>query len=188
MRQAGLAWEGDRSQLDHLLQSATHWLSVQFEDHDVLPGWRAEVDSDDPILDGLTLQIFSELLRAEEVCGTAVSPTILKAIPLYINRLFGRPANFPLATAQYTRKFTNFDGTCVIRLQAVRCTWLPWAIECTASWLRRLERAGGSPEERIQAERVLGYLVVDLATHSFPPDAEANYHASELLYALASEF
>jgi hypothetical protein len=189
MRQAGLEWEGDRSQLDHLLQSATHhWLSVQFEDQDVVPGWRAGVDEERGALDGLTLQIFSELLRAEEVCGMAVSPAILKAIPQHINRLFGRPANYPVAVAQYTRTFTNFDGTYVTRLQPVRFTWLPWAIECTVRWLRRLERTGGSSEERVQAERVLGYLVVDLEKDSLPPDGEPNYDASELLYALASEF
>jgi hypothetical protein len=185
MRQAGLDWEGDRSQLDHLLQGATHWLSVQFEDQGNLPGWRAGVgdEKSEPVSDGLTLQIFSELLRSEEISDATVSPAILKAIPLYINRLFGRAFDFPVAGAEFTRKFRNFDGTYITRSQYIRFCWLPWAIECTARWLRRLERTGGTPEERVQAQRVLGYLVVDLATHSSP---RVDYSTSELVYALAT--
>jgi hypothetical protein len=188
MRQAGLDWEGDRSQLDHLLQGATHWLSVQFEDQGDLPGWRAGDEKGEPPLEGLTLQIFSELLRSEEISRVPLSPAILKAIPLHISRLLGRPANFPVAIALFSRKFTNFDGAYVTRSQYIRFTWLPWAIECTARWLRRLERTDGTPEERAQAERVLGYLVVDLGTHSLPDVAPGIdlYHTSELVYALAT--
>jgi energy-coupling factor transporter ATP-binding protein EcfA2 len=185
MRQAGLDWEEDRSKLDRLLQGATHWLSVQFEDEGDLPGWRpgAGDEKGAPPVEGLTLQILSELLRAEEVSGATIAPAILKAIPLYINRLLGRHFDFPPGNTQITRKFTNFDGTNVTRSIYLRFDWLPWGIECTARWLRRLERTGGTLEDRVQAQRVLGYLVVDLGTHR---PTEVDYRVSELLYALAT--
>jgi hypothetical protein len=191
MREAELGWEGDRSRLDSLLRKATDYLSGQFDDQGDLAGWSpgAGYEKIDTALDGLTLQIYSELLRCEEVSGLAVSPAILKAIPRHIDRLYGRPSTFPFASTEITREFINVDGASVIRSVHIRFPWLPWAIECTVRWLRRLERTGAAPEDKVQAQRVLGYLVVDLGRHSFPEAASAKipvFRASELLYALTT--
>jgi hypothetical protein len=66
--------------------------------------------------------------------------------------------------------------------------WHPWAIEAAVRWLRRLERTGGSAEEKTRARRALGYLAVDIGAAGFSAAAAKapTFVASETLYALAT--
>lgn len=188
LRHAQLDWEGDAGQVDAMLRATFGWLVKELDATSNPPGWHAD-PGQGPVADGLTLQIYAELLRCEDEDGIPLPAAILQAIPDQIDRLLGRPIDYPLAAASYTRVFTNFDGTRMTRWQDVTFIWLPYAIEVAQRWLRRLERNGGSPEAMLQAQRVLGYLVVDLGSRSFP-DAESGkaptFVASETLHALTS--
>jgi hypothetical protein len=188
LRHAHLDWEGNAAQVDAMLRATSDWLVNQFDATSNPPGWHAD-PGQGPVADGLTLEIYAELLRCEDEDGISLPAAILQAIPDQIDRLLGRPIEYPVAAASYTRIFTNFDGARVTRWQDVSFIWLPYAIDVAERWLRRLERNGGSPEAIVQTERVLGYLVVDLGSRSFP-DAESGkapiYVASETLHALAS--
>jgi hypothetical protein len=188
LRHAKLGWQGDAREADALLRATVDWIVGQFDAKSNPPGWHAEPGGG-AVADGLTLQIYAELLRCEEEAGIALPDAILKALPDQIDRLLGRPLDYPIATASYTRIFTNFDGMRITRWQNVSFTWMPWAIDVATRWLRRLERSGGSTEAEVQVQRVLGYLVVDLGSRSFP-DAESGiaptYVASEMLHALAT--
>ncbi len=188
LRHARLDWEGDPGRLDAMLHATFGWLVNQFDAASNPPGWHADPRRG-PVADGLTLQIYAELLRCEDEDGISLPAAILQAIAGQIDGLLGRPMDYPVSAASYTRVFTNFDGTRVTRWQDVTFIWLPYAIEVAQRWLHRLERNGGSPEALLQAQRVLGYLVVDLGSRSFP-DAESGkaptFVASETLHALTS--
>jgi len=195
LRSAGLGWHGDRVRLDSLLRAATAWLAQRFDDSPALPGWRLDLNEADTsatgeVADGMTLQIYSGLLRAEEEAGIAVPPVILLAIPRHIDRLAGRPIDYPTGLGSITRHFTNFDGTHVTRTVSTTYLWHPWAIECVVRWLARLDRTSAAPEAKTRARRALGHLVVDLGTSSFAnaatPGKVQTFVASEHLYALAS--
>jgi hypothetical protein len=188
LRHAHLDWEGDAARVDAMLRATFDWLVSRFDATSNSPGWHAE-PGQGPIMDGLTLEIYAELLRCEEEDGLSLPAAIVQAISGQIDRLLGRPINYPGEAADYTRIFTNFDGARVTRWEQIRFIWLPYAIDVAERWRRRLERNGGSPEAILQARRVLGYLVVDLGSRGFA-DAESDktpvFIASETLHALAA--
>lgn len=188
MNQAGLAWRGDRARLRSMLRATAAWLANQFDDRATPPGWRIAPSDSGPIVDGLTLQIYSELLRAEAEAGVPIPQKILDAIPNHVDRLVGRPPDYPATAGEITRVFKNFDDAHVTRWISVRFLWHPWAIETTQRWLHRLERLGGATEAKVQSRRALGHLVVDL--HPLFEEAALGttptYIRSETLYAVGT--
>ena len=194
LRNAGLGWHGDKPRLESMLRATATWLENQFEDQDVLPGWRVHLNeggniNNGPVSDGLTLQIYSELLRAEEAANVAIPDQILAAIPRHLNLVLSWRSAYPLSNGTVWQDFTNYDGEPMTQTVTENYLWYPWAIECAVQWLRRLQRAGGSAEAVLQARRVLGYLLVDLGTEKLAPatlDRNAPYDCSEELYALGT--
>ncbi len=193
VRRSGLGWHGDRARLEAMLRATTKWLAGEFDETSSPSGWRLHLNdtggaNTGEIADGLTLQIYSELLRAEEETNIEVSEQILSAIPQHLDRLIGRPANYAAAQGVIARGFTNFDGTTLIRTVPESYLWHPWAIECVVRWLRRLERTGGSAEAMTRTRRVLGYLTIDVGSNLFSAAASKapTFVASETLYSLAT--
>ena len=195
VRSAGLGWHGDKASLETMIKTTAAWLTKHFDDRPDMRGWRLDINEADTsasgvIADGLTLQIYSALLRAEDEAGIAVAPAILRAIPLHVDRLATRPIDYPTGLGSITRYFTNFDGRHTARTVSTTILWHPWAIECAARWLARLERTQAAPEAKTRARRALGHLVVDLGSPSFADAASRGkvqtFVASEQLYALAS--
>jgi hypothetical protein len=187
LRRGSSGWHGDAAQLDDRLRATESWLERQFDNAGGTRGWRVGPGDPGPIMDGLTLQIYDEMLRAEGEANIAVTTAILAAIPATVELLFGRPSDFPIASGAVSRVFTNFDGSPLTRWDQVRFLWYPWAIDLTMRWLQRLERTGGSPEAKVRAQRALGYLVVDLGSRLLP-EAEGKaetFVASETLLGLA---
>jgi hypothetical protein len=193
LHRAGVGWHGDKPRLDAMLTRTAAWLLSRFDVKASPPGWRLQLNetgsiSRGEIADGLTLQIYATLLRAEAQAGIVLPPAMLAAVPQHLDRLFGRPISYAPALGIVTRYFTNFDGTNAMRTVTETYLWHPWAIECAARWLERLERTRAPPEEFTRARRVLGYLVVDLRS-GFASAVEGQtptFVASELLYALAT--
>jgi hypothetical protein len=193
LHHARLDWHGEKGadgpHVEAMLRASAGWLMREFDAKSSPPGWRAEANRPGPVIDGLTLQIYGELLRAEEEAGIVLPPAIAQAIADQVDRMLARTVDHPIAGASNTRIFTNYDGVRVTRWQTLEYIWLPGAIDVAARWLRRLERSGGAPEAKTQARRVLGYLVVDLGSRAFDDAITGKdpiYAASETLHALAS--
>jgi|GEM_PF-2824004 len=194
VRDAGLAWHGDKLQVDTLLRSTAAWLNSQFDTTGPLLGWRVHLNdasnsNNGPVSDGLTLQIYSELLRAEDEASVAIPEEILLAIPRHLNSLVGRRSDYPIIAGTNWQDFTNFDGKFMTQNITENFLWYPWAIECAVQWLRRLQRVHGSPEALRQADRVLGYLLVDLGAEKLTPASVAHdstFVSSEQLYGVGT--
>ncbi len=193
LRRAGLGWHGDRARLEAQLRAAVRWLAGEFDPASTPPGWHLHLNeagnaNTGEVADGLTLQIYSELLRAEEEAGVEVPGEILAAIPRHLDALIGRPPNYQPGLGVLSRTFTNFDGAIVVRSVSESYLWHPWAIEATVRWLRRLERTAATPEAKTQARRVLGYLTIDIGAPLFKAATTkaATFVQSETLYALAT--
>ena len=87
VRAAGQPWQGSIEKRDALLKSTAQFLISLFEEKEGKRGWRRTAERADPISEGLTLQIYAELLRAEAEAGIEISPAILNAIPDRLARL-----------------------------------------------------------------------------------------------------
>ena len=188
-RAAGLRWEGSVERRDRLLFSAADWLVGQFDGQGPEPGWHADPDDKaKEVCDGLTLQIYCELLRAETEAGYVIrSPSILEAIPRHLARLTDRRYDYPHAYGRLRYRFTDHEGKLRDELIIIEFLWYPWAVDCTAHWLDRAAHQA-APEDLVRLRRTLGHLVVDLAGEAgegADPKKTGAFVASELLYALA---
>jgi hypothetical protein len=186
LHQANLPWNGDAAARDRMLTKTAEWLISQWNAAGDVPGWRGAVDDEAPVSDGLTLQIYSELLRAEDQCGLAIPPPMLAAIPRHLERLNGRSLDSAPSVGRFSRAFVNHEGQSFDVNPSVNYLWHPWGVDAVRRWLKRLDAHPVSPEHRTQMRRVFAYLVVDLAgqikakidAHSFPP-----FMAGETMYA-----
>lgn len=190
---AGLGWHDDKARLDAMLRQTARWLMSRFDATASPPGWRLQLNETanierGEIADGLTLQIYTTLLRAEAEAGVELPDTILQAIPQHLDRLIGRPLSYAPELGIIKRYFTNFDGSQAVRTVTENYLWHPWGIECAAHWLQRLRRTKAPAEDVTGARRTLGYLIVDLGS-GFASAADGRaptFVASELLYALGA--
>jgi TIR domain len=78
-RAAGLPWGGSVARRDEMLTATVNWLIAHFERSGNAAGWR-EAPADPSLVDGLTLQAYAELLRAEAQVGTHLPDAIYDAI------------------------------------------------------------------------------------------------------------
>jgi conflict system STAND superfamily ATPase/TIR domain-containing protein len=189
-----LGWHDDKRRLTAMAAATQRWLVAHFDEQAALPGWRVHLNdtSAEPtgdVSDGLTLQIYSELLRAEEELGLVLPPAIVEAIPRHLDALLGRPHSYADSTGITFMPLVNFDGKRSTGSMTENYLWYPWAIECAARWLHRLDRLHGSAEEKLRARRVVGYLVVDIGSSNLAPGTLAKqpiFKDNEQLYALGT--
>ena len=188
LHRAGIGWHGDEARREHMIGATLSWLVGQFDAKSNPPGWHPWPRDDGHVIDGLTLQIYAELLRAEAEDEITLPTELSLAIAAQVERLVGRPADYPTATSTVTKVFTNYDGVRLTRWQDVSFPWQAWAVDLADRWLERARRNAAPPEVTVRAQRALGYLLVDLE----PPllkDAESGatptFVASEFLEAFA---
>ncbi|HEX8898030.1 MAG TPA: hypothetical protein VF751_04990, partial [Chthoniobacterales bacterium] len=185
LHEANLPWKGDLAERDRMLTKTADWLVSQWNAGGDVPGWRGAVDDEAPVSDGLTLQIYSELLRAEDECGVKIPAPILAAIPRHLQRLIGRSLDSAPSVGRFSRAFVNHEGQAFDVNPSVNYLWHPWAVDAVRHWLKRLDSHPVSPEHRTQMRRTLAYLVVNVAgeikakidTRSFPA-----FMAGETMY------
>ncbi len=186
VHESNLPWMGDSALRDRILAGTTKWLTSHWNPGGDLPGWRGAADDEAPVSEGLTLQIYSELLRAEAECGLDIPAPILAAIPRHLVRLTGRSLDAAPSVGRFTRAFINHEGQAFDINPSVNYLWHPWAVHSCLGWLKRLEHHPGPREHRTQIRRVVGYLIVNLgrdleakiANNSVPP-----FMAAETIYA-----
>jgi hypothetical protein len=186
LHEANLTWKGDAPVRDRMLTKTAEWLVSQWNAAGDVPGWRGAVDDEAPVSDGLTLQIYSELLRAEDQCGLAIPQPMLAAIPRHLERLIGRSLDSAPSVGRFGRAFVSHEGQSFDVNPSVNYLWHPWAVDAVRRWLKRLDAHPVSPEHRTQMRRVFAYLVVNLATEikaKIAADSFPRFMAGETMYA-----
>lgn len=187
MRKADLPWEGSTERRDTLLKSTAQWLVNYYDDKSDPPGWRQVGVSSNQIFDGLTLQIYSLLLRAESEAGINIPSVILDQIPLHLARCIQRDLSFPVSVGEFSVFYMNPSGHDVLIEESIGFLWYPWAIDCAVRWLQRAEKSNAPKEDIIQVKRVLGHLVVDLGEDSVKKaSSDWTFIAAETLYGLSA--
>ncbi|MBN9121285.1 MAG: hypothetical protein J0I06_19395, partial [Planctomycetes bacterium] len=154
----GLPWRGDAARREELFRATHAALLEQFDGK----GWRTTGRSQGDFNDGLTLQLFALLLRAERYGLAELPPAVADQIPRHLAECRTRPFDHPISLTVFEAEAAGFAGERLVIQRPVRFLWHPWAIECAARWLARLQRRGAPNEDVVAARRVLGHLVLAL--------------------------
>lgn len=186
-KKAGLPWNGTQETRDKLLIGATRWLIKTLDFQASTPGWREAGNGRYEIYDGLTFQVYAELLRAEKEAGISLPPAITQEIPRLLIKYSEHDINAPDESGEFSADIRDPAGQSYNATAADTFLWYPWAITCALRWLERIEQYPVPVEQRIQVERSLDYFVIGVGDQ-FVKKAESSdwtYNAAESLYVLA---
>jgi hypothetical protein len=184
---ANLPWEGSVERRDQLLKATAQWLADQYDDQTSPPGWHAASETHESPIDGLTLQIYAELLRAEAEAGFVLPPRILNQIPDYLAKCVERPLDFPSDSGEFSAFFTDQRGWQYVAREALGFLWYPWAMNAAQLWLLRAEKHGAPMEDQVRVRRALGHLVNDLGPLAVQKyRTEWTFQAAETLYGMSA--
>lgn len=185
-RRAGHPWNGSIEKRDQLLTATADWFCRNYVPTGKQLGWRANMASYE-ISDGLTLQIYYLLMRAESEAGFTIPQTILDQIPKHLIACANRDLEFPIDQGEFAIRYKGIDGRDMVGKEAIGYLWHPWAIGACQLWLKSAERHLASPEDRVRVRRTLGNLVIKLGDGAMK---EARYNwtfiPSEMLFNLSS--
>ena len=183
-RAAGLPWRGSVKARDEALAATAGWLLREFGTTADVTGWQRTSDPAEPVSLGLSFQIYSELLRAEEEAGVVVPPRVVEALT---QQLTDYRAEAKYDAGETSIWFTTHAGVHDKRNEGINFLVDPWAIEAAQRWLARAKGKGADPADVVGVRRTLGRLVVDQARAKY---VEATtgwvFIASETIYALSS--
>jgi hypothetical protein len=186
-RKANLPWEGSIEKRDQLLKATAQWLADQYDEKASPPGWRAASETGTSTIDGLTLQIYGELLRAEVESQFVLPGRISDQIPDYLAKCAERQFDFPSDSGEFSAPFTDHRGQQYVAREALGFLWYPWAINTAQLWLLRAEKRNAPMEEQVRVRRALGHLVMDLGGEAVNKyKSEWTFQAAETLYGLSS--
>lgn len=184
---ANLPWEGSIERRDELLKATAQWLADQFDDKASPAGWHAASETHTSAIDGLTLQIYGELLRAEAQAGFVLPARIANQIPDYLAKCVERDLNFPSDSGEFSAFFTDHRGQQYVAREALGFLWYPWAMNSAQLWLLRAEKVGAPKEDQVRVRRALGHLVNDLGNEAVGKyKTEWTFQAAETLYGLSA--
>jgi TIR domain-containing protein len=186
-RKANLTWDGSFEIRNRLLLNAARWLADRYDAGSPEPGWRhAASETSENTVDGLTLQIYGELLRAEAEAGFVIPPKILEQMPDYLSKCGERNLSFPNDSGEFAALFTDHRGQQNMAREALGFMWYPWAINAAQLWLVHAARAGEPMEKQVGVRRALGHLVVDHGDEAIQKfKSEWTFQAAETLYGLS---
>ncbi len=186
-RKANLTWDGSFETRDQLLLNAARWLANRYDAESPEPGWRhAASETSENTVDGLTLQIYGELLRAEVEAGFVIPPKILEQMPDYLSKCGERNLSFPNDSGEFAAIFTDQRGQQYMAREALGFMWYPWAINAAQLWLLHAQRVGEPMEKQVSVRRALGHLVVDHGAEAIQKfKSEWTFQAAETLYGLS---
>jgi len=184
--ESGLTWEGSAEQRDQLIRQTAQWLVDHFDPKGEPPGWRGMSEDTLEIYDGLTIQIFAELLQTRKALPDfVISPAILNEIPRQLALFARRDLSFPVNGGEFLAPYTRFDGNEGVGRRLIKYLWYPWVIDCSVRWLEYAEKEQLPREKRVQVRRALGHLVVDLGDEALKrAQGDYTFFASEDLYGL----
>jgi hypothetical protein len=187
--ESGLPWEGSAERRDQLIRQTAQWLVDRFDpkgDPGSAPGWRGIGEDTLQIYDGLTVQIFAELLQTKKALPDfTIPPAILEEIPRQLALFAKRDLSFPVNGGEFLAQYTRFDGQEAAGRRLIKYLWYPWVIDCSVRWLEFAEKEQLPKEQRVRVKRALGHLVVDLGDEAAKhAQGDFTFFASENLYGL----
>jgi len=187
LKRYDLPWENSVKTRDELIQSTSDWLMSHFDGNAPFPGWRGVGESRERIFEGLTLYIYSLLMRAEDFAGIKISSNILSGIPRHLSECVARQYSYPVQSAEFrSLPFVSHKNITAITGETVTFLWYPWAIDCAVRWLRRSQKYGSAAADVTRVQRALGHLIVDLKDDALSNGTDGlTYEAAENLYGLA---
>ncbi|HEX5704616.1 MAG TPA: toll/interleukin-1 receptor domain-containing protein [Pyrinomonadaceae bacterium] len=186
-RKANLPWEGSVEKRDQLLKATAQWLADEYDDKASPAGWHAKSETHTAAIDGLTLQIYGELLRAEAEAGFVLPARIANQIPEYLAKCVERDLNFPSDSGEFAAIFTDHLGQTYMAREALGFLWYPWAMNSAQLWLLRAEKLGAPKEDQVRVRRALGHLVNGLGNDAVSKyKSEWTFQAAETLYGLSA--
>jgi hypothetical protein len=186
--EAGLPWEGSVERRDQLIRQTGQWLVDHFDPKGEPPGWRGISEDTLEIYDGLTIQIFAELLQTRRALPDFVIPSaILNEIPRQLALFAWRDLSFPVNGGEFLAQYRRFDGNEGVGRRLIKYLWYPWVIDCSVRWLEFADQAKLPKEQRVQVRRALGHLIVDLGDEALKrAQRDYTFFASEDLYGLTT--
>jgi hypothetical protein len=186
--EAGLPWEGSVERRDQLIRQTAQWLIDHFDPKGEPPGWRGISEDTLEIYDGLTIQIFAELLQTKQALPDfVISPAILDEIPRQLALFARRDLTFPVNGGEFLAQYTRFDGNEGVGRRLIKYLWYPWVIDGSVRWLEFADKTKPPKEQRVQVRRALGHLVVDLGDEALKrAQRDYTFFASEDLYGLTT--
>lgn len=186
--EANLPWEGSVERRDQLIRQTAQWLVERFDPTGEPPGWRGTGEDTLEIYDGLTIQIFAELLQTQRALPDfAIPPAMLKEIPRQLGLFARRDLSFPVNGGEFLAQYTRFDGKEGSGRRLIKYLWYPWVIDCSVRWLELADKQQLPKEQRVQVRRALGHLIVDLGDEALRrAQRDYTFFASEDLYGLTS--
>jgi class 3 adenylate cyclase len=184
-RAAGLPWQGSFETRDAALAGTVGWFLAKFGTYDGLTGWRRTWYESDPVSIGLTLQIHSELLRAEAEAGITIPAAVERAL---VRQLVSLPREVQYDAGENNEvPFRMHTGVDVTQSESINFLIDPWAIEAALRWLARAKEKGADPADETAVRRTLGRLVVDNASAKrLEATTGWTFIGAETLYVLSS--
>lgn len=184
--EANMPWEGSVARRDQLIRQTAQWLVDRFDPKGEPPGWRGISEDTLEIYDGLTIQIFVELLQTQKALPDfTVPPTMLKEMQRQLALFARRDLTFPVNGGEFLAQYTRFDGKEGVGRRLIKYLWYPWVIDCSVRWLEYADKQQLPKEQRVQVRRALGHLVVDLGDEALKrAQRDYTFFASEDLYGL----
>lgn len=157
-------WQGSVEKRDALLKKTAEYLIASFvKDPTGMSGWRRTSSPAVPISEGLTLQIYSELLRAQKQTGLALPADMLEEIPRHLSGFYRRTAGVPYDAGEYSSPFKTHEGVELRGNESINFLWHSWAIEAAARWLESPGAATAPRSSVVSVRRALGWLVVNMS-------------------------
>jgi hypothetical protein len=189
-KKANLPWDGSGERRDQLIRQTAQWLVEHFDskgDPGSSPGWRGIGEDTLEIYDGLTIQIFAELLETQQSFPDFNIPAvIMDEIPRQLGLFARRDLSFPVNGGEFLAQYTRFDGQEGVGRRLIKYLWYPWVIDCSMRWLQFAEKNQLPKEQRVQVKRAVGHLVVDLGDEALKrAQRDYTFFAAEDLYGLA---
>jgi hypothetical protein len=181
-------WEGSQQRLEQLLHATVNWLIRNYDASE--SGWHGTVNKiDSQINFGLTLQIYTQLLRARRQLAIEISDGMLADMKNMLISLESMQFGYPATMIRPTYEFRDFRDQPRIEIVTINCLWHPWAVGCAAEWLASPMSERALPEERLRVRRSLGHLVVKdesaILSHLGSTENKRTYVVAETLYGLS---
>jgi hypothetical protein len=186
VRAAGLPWKGSEAVRDALLAKTANFLVGLYEEKGIW-GWRRTHELSVPISEGLTMQIYSELLRAESEAGIALPPAMVRNITGHLSRLIERTSESPYDAGEFMGQCTDQTGAKRDVSESINFVWHSWAVDAAVRWLARAARSPVPREEIVSVRRALSHLVVTMSAEKTKESVEGmSFLGGEALIGLSA--
>jgi hypothetical protein len=185
LKRANVPWEGSTARRDELLHKTAAWLINHYDATNVVPGWSGGTSAEGSF-DGLTLEIYALLLRAQAEAGVNLPPAMLAQMPKHIAECATRDFSFPISTGEFAENCMDQTGREHTGKESVSFLWLPWAIDAAQGWLAWADEHNAPMEERTRVRRALGHMVLHMGNETVKRASnDWTFISAETLYGLS---